>query len=35
MEIKLLGGTTKEELENRIQKVAAARKIVKIFWECF
>ena len=35
MEIKLLGGTTKEELENRIQKVAAARKIIKISRKCF
>jgi len=28
MEIKLLGGTTKEELERRIQTVAAARKVI-------
>ena len=31
MEVKLLGGTTKEELESRIQIVAAARKIIQIF----
>ena len=30
MEIKLLGGTTKEELEKRIQTVAAARKIIYV-----
>lgn len=30
MKIELLGGTTKEELERRIQTVAAARKTIKI-----
>ena len=35
MKIELLGGTTKEELEKRIQTVAAARKIVKISRQCF
>lgn len=35
MEIKLLGGTTKEELNSRIQKVAAAGKLSRFSGDVF